>query len=52
MDCADEECSDFPGCSGDLYGVPMEHCSNKIDDDFDGKIDCADEDCKDAPSCQ
>jgi len=52
VDCADEDCTNAPGCSGTKYGIPYETaCDDQVDNDNDGKTDCEDADCLNAPNC-
>ena len=52
VDCADEQCRDFPGCIAALYAAPGEICGNGVDDDGNGLVDCADFACLNDPDCQ
>jgi hypothetical protein len=48
----DEFCDEpDPDCATVLYGVPMEACDDRVDNDGDRLIDCDDGDCDADPSC-
>jgi len=40
------------GSGGTVYGIPLEDCSNGVDDNYNGLVDCDDLDCTGSVACQ